>query len=246
MNLKKISLFGLILPLASLLTSCEFSEEINLNANGSGDIALNFDGSAFMEMASDMSDGPKEQAVDTVIYFADILREAKDSIAHLPEVEQEKFRQLAPYRMQMHTDPEAKEMTMRLSRDFDRIEEIEDALKAFRQTGILEKDTDANKMSDFGATTSTTYGFTDGIFFRKSTITDSVLHRQRIDSLGQGASFFESTAYIIKINFPRPIAKATGDGNEISPDRKTLVRQVNFMEYMIHPEVLDVEVILED
>ena len=235
-----------MLPVLGLLTSCAFSEEINLNEDGSGDITLNFDGSAFMEMAGDMSDGPQEQAVDTVIYFADILREAKDSIAQLPEVEQEKFRQLAPYRMQMHTDPEAKEMTMSLARNFDRIEDIEDALKAFRQTGMLEKDMDANKLSDFGATTNTTYGFTSDKFFRKSIITDSILHQQRIDSMGQGASFFESTAYMLKINFPRPIAKATGSGNEISPDRKTLVRQVNFMEYMIDPSVLDVEVTLEE
>lgn len=237
-----------MLPVLGMLTSCAFSEEININEDGSGDITLNFDGSAFMEMAGSMSDESQEmeQAVDTVIYFADILEEGKDSIALLPAVEQEKLRQLAPYRMQMHTDPEAKEMTMSLARDFERIESVEDGLKAFRQTGMLEKDKEANKLSDFGATTNTTYGFTSGKFFRKSIITDSVLHQQRIDSMGQGASFFESTAYMLKINFPRPIAEATGTGNEISPDRKTLVRQVNFMEYLIDPSVLDVEVTLEE
>jgi hypothetical protein len=242
----KTKLYVLLFPVISLFTACEFSEEININADGSGMITLNFDGSAFMEMAGDMSDGPEEQAVDTVIYFADILREAKDSIAQLPKLEQEKFRQLAPYRMVMHTDPEAKEMTMSLSRDFDRIEEIEDALKAFQRTGMLENDKEANKLPDFGATTNTHYGFSSGTFFRKSEITDSVLHQQRIDSMGQSASFFESTAYSLKINFPRPIARATGTGNEISSDGKTLLRQVNFMEYMINPSVLDVEVTLKD
>ena len=70
----KNKFFLTMLPVLGLLTSCAFSEEINLNEDGSGDITLNFDGSAFMEMAGDMSDGPQEQAVDTVIYFADIRK----------------------------------------------------------------------------------------------------------------------------------------------------------------------------
>jgi hypothetical protein len=244
----KIHFGGIIILALSLFSSCVFVEEIDLKENGSGTLTLNFDGSAFMQMAGDMSDGPQEQAVDTVIYFADILEEGKDSIAQLPELEQDKLRQLSPYRMQMKTDPEAKEMIMGLARDFTRIEEVEDALKAFQRTGMLEdkKDVDKPKTPDFGETTKVSYGFTSGRFFRKSEIIDSVLHQQRIDSMGQGASFFEGSAYILKINFPRPILRASGDGNEISPDGKTLVRQAGFMDYIKDPSILDLEVTLEE
>lgn len=244
----KIKFLLSMLPVLGMMTSCAFSEEINLNDDGSGNITLNFDGSAFMEMAGDMSDGPQEQAVDTVIYFADILEEGRDSISQLPLEDQQKLMHLAPYRMHMKTDPENKEMIMGLARDFNRIEEIEDALKAFQRTGMLEdkKDVDKPKTPDFGETTKVSYGFTSGRFFRKSEITDPVLHQQRLDSMGQGASFFEGSAYLLKINFPRPIANVTGDGNEISPDGKTLIKQVGFMEYIKDPSVLDVEVTLED
>lgn len=238
-----------LLPVLSVFNSCAFSEEITLNENGSGSISINFDGSAFMNMAGDMADAsnePQEQATDTVIYFADILREGKDSIALLPALEQEKLHKLEPYRMRMRTDPEAKEMIFGLTRDFDKIEDIEDALNAFQSTGVLDKKEDKSTTPGFGETTAVSYGYQSGKFHRKAFITDSVLHQQRIDSLGESTAFFDGSAYILKINFPRRILKAPQDSiTEISQDRKTLIRQVSFMEYVRNPSVLDLEVLLE-
>jgi predicted AlkP superfamily pyrophosphatase or phosphodiesterase len=137
-------------------------------------------------------------------------------------------------------------MIFGLSRDFDKIEDVEDALNAFQSTGVLDQNKDDSATPNFGETTKVSYGFQSGKFIRKSEITDPILHQQRIDSLGESASFFESTAYILKINFPRPIVKYPNDSiTEISPDKKTLVRQVSFLDYIKNPAVLDLEVSLE-
>ena len=108
------------LSLVGLLASCNFTEEIHLNEDGSGSIALNFDGSELMSMAGD-SLAMEESAMDSVIYFADVLREKKDSIATLPPEEQERLRKLEPYRMHMKSDPAAGQLFFELSRDFRNI-----------------------------------------------------------------------------------------------------------------------------
>ena len=232
--------------LVGLLTSCNFTEEIYLSENGSGSISLNFDGSELMSMAGD-SLATEEKAMDSVIYFADLLREKKDSIATLPAKEQERLRMLEPYRMHMKSDPAAREMFFNLSRDFKNIGEVEDAFSAFQSTGVLDsKDSTQADTPGFGESTSVSYRFESGTFSRRSVITDSVLHQQRLDSLDNGNMFLAGSTYTLKIHFPRRVRSASSEEATLSVDGKTLIREVEFVEYLRNPAILDLEVKLED
>lgn len=237
-----------VLSLAGLLASCQFTEEITLNENGSGSISLNFDGSELMSMAGDSATVTEEKAVDSLIYFADLLREKKDSIATLPAAEQERLRQLEPYRMHLKTDPVAKEMLISLSRDFQAITEVQDAFKAFQSSGALESSQSGPEggAPDFSEGTEVSYAFGSGRFSRTTVVTDSALFKQRLDSLESGSMFLAGSTYTLKIHFPRRVKSASSEEATLSVDGKTLMREVDFLEYLKNPALLNIEVELED
>jgi hypothetical protein len=236
-----------VLSLAGLLASCHFTEEITLNENGTGSISLNFDGSELMSMAGD-SAVTEDKAVDSLIYFADLLREKKDSIATLPAAEQERLKRLEPYRMHLKSDPAAKEMLISLSRDFKAISEVEDAFRAFQSSGALESTQQGpdNEAPDFSEGTEVTYSFGSGRFSRTTIVTDSALFRQRLDSLESGSMFLAGSTYTLKIHFPKRVKSASSQEATLSVDGKTLIREVDFLEYLKNPGLLNIEVELED
>ena len=94
----------------ALISSCNFTEEIHLNENGSGKLSIQFDGSEMMEMGGEELAKTDEKAVDSIISFKDFLEEKKDSIAQLSPQEQAKLKKLEPFSLRMMMNPEKKEM----------------------------------------------------------------------------------------------------------------------------------------
>ncbi|MBC2837710.1 hypothetical protein [Robiginitalea sp. SC105] len=237
----------LMLGLLAGVAACNLTEEIYLKSDGSGSIALQFDGSEMMDMAEGLADSTS-QKMDSVIYFSDILREKKDSIATLPADEQERLRNLEPYRMRMQSDPDAGEMLFTLERDFTDLSEVEDSFNAFQRAGTLDPDDESASMPgapEIYESTQVSYALKDGIFRRKSVITDSVLHQRRLDSLEQSAMFLSGSTYTLKIHFPSRVKSSSAQNATLSMDGKTLIHEVGFMDYLRDPGVLDLEVELE-
>ncbi len=236
------------MSLACLLVSCHFTEEITFNEDGAGSISLNFDGSELLSMAGDSTNVTEEKAVDSVVYFADLLREKKDSIATLPAAEQERLRKLEPYRMHLKSDPVAKEMFISLSRDFKAIAEVQDAFKAFQSSGALDGTQQGpdSEAPDFSEGTEVSYAFGSNRFSRTTIITDSALFRQRLDSLETGGMFLAGSTYTLKVHFPRRVKSVSSQEATLSVDGKTLIREIDFLEYLKNPGLLNIEVELED
>ena len=67
-----------------LTISCQFSEELTLNEDGSGKMSIKFDGSEIMKIGGEKVSENKEEDVDTLIVFKEFLEEHKDSISKLP------------------------------------------------------------------------------------------------------------------------------------------------------------------
>ena len=230
------------------MASCNFTEEIYLNEDGSGSIALQFDGSELMEFSGDAMGETAEKKLDTIYYFADFLEEKKDSIAALPAEEQEQLRQLEPYRMVMNADPDSLKLLFTLARDFTDLDQVEDSFNAFQRAGAIDGNQGSAGPSPADAlpeSTEVSYGFSNGIFRRRSVIIDSVLHQQRLDSLESGAMILSGSTYTLRIHFPKRVRSANTDQATLSMDGKTLIRQVEFLEYLRDPAVLDLEVELE-
>ena len=142
-----------ILAISLALWSCEIREEYTFNKDGSGEYQMAFDMSELMSMDLEPDSTKTEQAVDTLIIFADMLDEKKDSISQLSAEEQAKLEKLRPMKMRMIMNDTAKQMNIKLTYAFEKLEDLQDFADAVEQADVKELNdlTAAGKQGEMGA-----------------------------------------------------------------------------------------------
>ena len=241
---------GLFLFLLTIsLISCQFTETIVFNEDGSGMISIEMDMGEMMAFGGESTDSIATKK-DTLIFIKDILEEKKDSISKLPESEQQKLRMMEDYKMRIKMDSEKNELLFNLAVDFKSIEEANNLLEGFDDSmslmpstgGDLNFDSDDEVRSDAIAVD---YSFKRGKFKRNAYIKDEQKYQIQIDSLKGSESWLQNMNYTLKYTFPRKIVKSSIDDATYSLDAKTIEVTRSFIAYMKDPNVLDLEVELE-
>ena len=239
--------FALIL---ALLTACNFTEEIFLEENGSGKISIHFDGSELMDMMSSMDSTKQEQPIDSLLVFKDLLEAKKDSISKLSPEEQAKLKKLEPFSMHMVMNPEENVLKFDLFSDFTNVAEVNDAFNAFQSASALgptgDQDAASPPIEPQDASTEIEYAFSGNSFSRKAKIIDPELFQRGLDSLQGSEMFLSGSTYTLKYHFPKRVKSTTAEEATFSADGKTLIYQVPFIDLMKNPEILNLEVVLED
>lgn len=231
----------------ALTSSCNFTEEITLQEDGSGKLSINFDGSELMEMAGDEMKKSNEKPVDSLISFKDLLEDKKDSIAQLSPEEQAKLKKLEPFKMHMIMNPDEKVMKFDLFSEFKNVNEVNDAFNAFQGVNMLgSKKEGATPPSMESSASEVSYSFDNKSFARKARILDQELFQQQIDSLQGAEMFLSGSTYTLKYHFPKKVKSTTAEEATFSADGKTLIYEVKFLDLMKDPSLLDLEVELED
>jgi hypothetical protein len=252
MNKFKLALSGLCL---ALLTSCQFSENIYINPDGSGTMQFSMDASELMEMAGDeMKKESGDKAMDSTIVFKEFFELKKDSIAGLSQEDQDKLKVLEDFKMHMMMDPKTKKMMFDLSTDFKNANELQDMFKAMNSMsnlqgkGGINSNDASNPFSSIGndGSTEVSYSYENNKFRRTGKVTNQELHQQAMDSLGEMAMMLGGSNYKLNYHFPKPIKSVSNEKAMMSQDRKTVTLEVGFIESLRNPEVLNIEVILED
>ncbi|MFG6687991.1 hypothetical protein ACGK9U_15550 [Mariniflexile sp. HNIBRBA6329] len=240
------------LVVLSTFVSCQFSENIYINADGSGKMEFSFDGSQLMQMAGDKMGESQEKAIDSTFSFKELFSTMKDSISKLSEEEQQKLKRLEPFNMHMVMDPKTSKMNFEMFTDFKNVNELQDMFKAMKSFGDLKgkekTGADNNPFSSFGGdgTTELDYKYDGKTFKRTAKILDKEAYKQVTDSIGQMAMMFGSSTYKLNYHFPKPIKSVSNETAMYSADRKTVTVEYDFMDYIANPEALNLEVVLED
>lgn len=247
--------FLLLLLSIFALTSCQFSENIYINEDGSGKMKFSFDGSELMLIVGDkMSEGSREKEVDSTFSFKEVFEEKRDSISKLSKEEQEKLKALENFSMHMLMSVENKKMKMELLTDFKNANELCDMFNVLNSAGNLQGKNGANlntpnnplsAMVDRG-NTDMKYSYKKGVFKRIVKVKDIELQQQITDSLGAIAMMFANSKYKLNYHFPRKIKSVSKEGALYSEDRKSMTIEFALMDYMSNPEVMNLEVVLED
>ncbi|MEL6976003.1 MAG: hypothetical protein AAGL29_11480 [Bacteroidota bacterium] len=247
--MKKLSLWGLVLVVLTVL-SCNFTEEMTLNEDGSGRMSINFDGSELMQMAGEEMKSTNEKPVDSIISFKDMLEEKKDSIAQLSPEEQERLKKIEPFSLHMIMNPESKEMKFDLFSEFKNVADVNDAFNAFQSASVLNSpggnSEQKAKMNAPEPATKVNYNFKGSTFSRSSEIIDQALFQQGLDSLQGAEMFLSGSTYTLKYHFPKRVKSVSAEDATFSADGKTMIYEVKFMDLMKDPSILDLEVELED
>ncbi len=238
-----------LLALTLVITSCQFTEELILNEDGSGRIAVAVDLKEMLQIAS-LGDSVMT-ATDTIINMKDYLEAQKDSIAKLPANEQAKLKKLENYVMHLKMDPETNVWDIETYLDFKNIEESNNLMNAFEVAPtVLPSVNNSGKINpgnkaDDNNVIGTNYSFKNGIFKRDSYIKDKEAHKKQVDSLKSAEMMMGSVTYKLKYTFPKRIKKSSLTDATYSLDGKTLTVEKGFLEYIKNPDVLDIEVELE-
>lgn len=237
----------LLCVLTISLVSCQFTETMVLNEDGSGRMSLSMDLGEMMAFGGEMSQDSTAVKQDTIISFKDIFREKQDSISQLPVDEQKRLKAMEGYNIHLVADPEINVMVIEIFTDFKNISEANDLMKGFEQSGNLMPDgVSGNKDTGEPELLGVTYSFNNGVFIRDAYIKDVERHKAQIDSMKQAESFMGSMRYKLKYTFPRRIKNSSVKDATFSLDGKTIEIERSFLDYFKNPDVLDLEVELED
>ncbi|WP_366184680.1 hypothetical protein [Flavobacterium ovatum] len=237
-----------------LLASCNFTESIDIQENGSGEYSVEVDASGLLAMGGDkMSEkmGLKgdKKVLDSVISFKTIFEQKKDSIAKLSPEKQAALKGLENTVMHMKMDPDKKEFLITMNSPFNKVAELQDLMEGFTVLQDLKKSkTSETAKSPFGGSfgdNNSKLSFTyDGkTFSRKVALLKE--KTKAVDSVGMSKMLFASSSYTLKYHFPKPVKSTSNPEALFSGDRKTITVRYPFTEYMENPEKLNLNVVFE-
>ncbi|MEX0995507.1 MAG: hypothetical protein WDZ45_00500 [Flavobacteriaceae bacterium] len=245
------TLFLISMTLCSLIfISCEFTETLVLNADGSGEMKVQMDASAMVAMMSSMGaeeeTAKTEDKIDTTFYFKDILAEKKDSISTLPMEQQERLKKLEAYGVHVEMDTETEKLLYDVFINFKSINEADNLFEALNQvnnTGV--NTTSESEETPTQESVKVKYSFENNVFKRDAYIADVELHKTEMDSLKEMEMMLGGTLYKLNYTFPSKIKSISQEDATMSEDQKTLYYQVEYLEYLKNPDIMDLEVVLE-
>lgn len=240
-----------LVTLSLFFISCQFTETMVLNEDGSGTMAVEVNLSEMMAFGgSEMSDSAAVK-VDTLIYVRQFLEEKKDSIATLSKEEQLKIKKLENFNIHVKVDSETSEMIYDISTSFKSVNEANDLMNGLGKAGDfvpgMNQDSDEiQKQEDSPDIIGVNYSFIKGVFKRDAYIKDKKLHQKEVDSLIQAEAFLGGAKYMLNYTFPKPIKKVSNPEATLSNSKKTLTLSKTFIDYFKNPDLLDLEVELEN
>ncbi len=230
------------------LVSCQFTETMVLQEDGSGRMSIKMDLSEMMAVSDEFAKDTTLVKTDTIISFKDVLREKKDSISKLPKKEQEQLKVMEAYNLHMISDPEAKKMLVDVFIDFKDVSEANDLMEGLEDSDQIFPDMGTNSSTEEEPEVNNVaviYSFKKGVFKRDAYIKDKELHKKQVDSLASVGAFISGINYKLKYTFPRKIKKSSSEDATYSLDGKTIELEKSFLEYLKNPDLLDLEVELE-
>lgn len=236
--------------LAFVFVSCQFNETMVLNADGSGSMEIEVDLSQMMSIAQSMDGDAEKVKMDTIVKVKDFLEAKKDSIATLPADEQKRLKDLENFEIRVHADSEKEITKYTVINRFKNLDELENIMDALSEMENIVPTDSADDKSDEEdkepSNVGVRYSYANNVFVRDAYIKDLELHKQQTDSLQMAEGFLAASLYSVNYTFPKKVKKVSNSDAKISNGDKTVMVQVPFLDYFKNPDVLDLEVTLED
>lgn len=241
--------------LSVCLTSCQFSETIHFNEDGSGNMEFSFDASEMMQMSGDkLTEGEGNKDIDSTFTFKEIFDEKRDSISKLSPEEQKQLKALEPFSVHMLVNEKDQKLKFDISNEFKSANELQDmfialnAISHLKGKGSGNMNGSNNPFSSMGSNDNSdlSYSFKNGVFKRIVKVIDKEKQKQVVDSLGQAAMMFANSKYKLKYHFPRRVKSVSNENALFSADGKTVILEYGFIDYITDPESMNLEIVLED
>ncbi|MEN8788236.1 MAG: hypothetical protein ABF293_03995 [Flavobacteriaceae bacterium] len=257
--MKKIAIFLLLI---FCIAGCEIREEYTFKKDGSGVYEMVLDFSDFMQMKEANDSTLFKEKLDTIIDFAVLLEEKRDSIALLPEEEQARLQSLKPLKFEMKVNDTTKQMLMNLRYDFTDISELEKFAEMVDNADIKHLDnltgsdgadqnseTDSLRPSDSGLfemASSFKTKFSSRKFSRK--ITEEARQealKTQDTSMTSEDPFADMIRFKQVFRFPYRVKAVDNEKARILSDFMGIELEANMYDLNNDPSVFNVEVLFE-
>lgn len=238
-------LFAVTVVLACVMVSCNFTENITINEDGTGSITMDMDASQLIALAGPEMLKEGQKRMDTVIHFKDVFKEKQDSIAKLPKEEQERFKKMENFSMKMLMDPEKQEFKFTMFSDYKRVDDLEDIMNAYDQVNPMNKKNSGMPDAGLDKYKTKSLYFYNGKKFKKTVSRKEELPKVKNDSIEMIMAMFESSTYTVNYKFPKKVKSVSNKKATISADKKTVTVIYPFTDYLDRPKDMSLEVEFE-
>ena len=234
------------LLLGLLVTSCQITETIYLNQDGTGKIETESlrDEHSYMQLAGE-NYAKEEVFRDTTYIFKDFITKYSETFSRLPASEKAIFQKFATVKVHIKKSSYEKEFRTTISQNFNTIEEVADLYKTQEYADDLEHNYALTAEEHYY---SVSYSFDGSIFKRIVKITDPVELKKQQDKISdlknRVSNFKINQPYVLKYHFPRKIKSVSNVNAKISEDKKSLELQFLITDCLVNPESTNLEVIL--
>ncbi|MCA1919064.1 MAG: hypothetical protein LDL38_06665 [Flavobacterium piscis] len=227
-----------------LISSCQITETIKINPDGSGTIEIFQlrDENSYLQLGRPYSDS--EKFTDTLFVFQDYITKYATTFVKFNKSDQALFQEHANVKMHIKVDPVQMENFNIISSDFKKIEEIPNLYESISLASSLKENYPVSKESF-----RIKYTF-DGFTFKRNLV---IVDQQKFDKdkkmleerKKMYAKYKLAQSYTLKYHFPREIKSVSNEKAVISADKKTMTLEFQLSDCLQNPEITNLEVVLE-
>lgn len=236
-----------LLLLILLLESCQVTETLRINPDGTGTIEVNElrEENSYMQLAKE--DYVKEDIYkDTTYVFSDYFNKYAEIFARTTQQDRNVYQKYSDVKVHIKKSSSEKEFRTSISQNFKKVEDIADLYKAedyadnIKHNYALSAEEHYYKVS---------YSYAGNRFNRTVKISDSIFLKKDFDRIEKYKTYFKGISlvqnYVLDYHFPRKIQSVSNPLAKISANQKSLSIQFQLTDCLQNPEITNLEVVLE-
>ena len=241
-NRKIVACFLLLLTV-----SCQVTETLHLNPDGSGSIEVVElrDENSYMQLVKEAY-SKEDIYKDTTYVFSDYFQKYSETFNRTAPEDQAVYKHYSNVKVHSKKSSYDKEFRTTISQNFQKASEIVDLYKTEDYADNIKNNYALSAEEHYY---KVRYDYDGHHFSRIVKITDSTHFKNQVDKIDQYKTYYKGYKLVqnfqLKYYFPRKIQSVSNPLATISADRKSLSLQLLLTDCLQNPEITNLEVVLE-
>ena len=238
----------ILLLLVILLTaSCQVTETLRINPDGTGTIEVSElrDENSYMQLAKEEY-AKEDFYLDTTYVFKDYFSKYGETFARTSKEDQNVYLRYSDVNVHIKKSSSEKEFRTLISQQFKNATDIVDLYKAENYADNIKHNYALSAEEHYY---KVSYSYVGNRFNRTVKITDSIFLKREFDRLENYKSYYKGLklvqSYVLDYHFPRKIQSVSNPKAKISENQKSLSIEFLLTDCVQNPTITNLEVILE-
>ncbi|MDR6843872.1 hypothetical protein [Flavobacterium granuli] len=230
-----------------LNVSCQVTETIHLNTDGSGtiEVAKLRDENSYMQIVKE--NYSKEDIYrDTTYVFGDYIKKHQETFSRTPVADQKVFLRYSDVKVHRKASSYDKEFRTTYTQNFQKASDIVDLSKTDHYLDDIKNNYALSAEEHYY---KVSYNYAGNRFNRTVAIIDTLHLKKEFDKIEEIKAKYKGYKlvqnYVLNYNFPRKIQSVSNPLAKISDDRKSLSIQFLLTDCLQNPLSTNLEVVLE-